>query len=366
MQPAKFALALLMVFPATVFAQSANSDQSAKTQKLIEQFRQKLGGEEKLKSVRSLSLNGKYRNVTRTGETTGELKLDLLLPDKLLRTEKSDPKNLTTVTVMQALNGDHAWADNSVIRASGDDGAINPNPDPLASGTTISTGTMGMRGAATGTTSVRSTSPTGNVTTERSVLGMNIPNSANGRPPNDTLEKLDKERRASGEAKPADNRPRPPNTNTANAALEKRLKKELTALHLIWLAAAPETYPLQFSFAETLPTANGSVEAIEITGTDEFAARLFLDQRTMLPSMISYRDFVFPSAGYVVSASADAVPTEAQEIAVQLLFSDYRSVNGVMLPHQIVKAVNGAMVSEWKIEKYKLNPDLKPKRFEKK
>lgn len=366
MQPAKLALALLMVFPAAALAQSANSDQSARTQKMIEQFRQKLGGEEKLKTVRSLSLNGKYRNVTRTGETSGELKLDVLLPDKLLRTEKSDPKNLTTVTLTLALNGDQAWVDNSVIRASGDDGAINPNPDPLASGTTISTGTMGMRGAATGTTSVRSTSPAGNVTTERSVLGMNIPNSANGRPPNDTLEKLENERRASGEAKPAEARPRPPNTKSANAALENRLKKELAAFHLVWLAAAPETFPLLFNFAETLQTANGPVEAIEITGADEFAARLFLDQRTMLPSMISYRDFVFPSAGYVVSASADAIPGEAQEIAVQLLFSDFRLVNGVMLPHQIVKAINGAMVSEWKIEKYKLNTDLKPKRFEKK
>ena len=161
MQPAKLALVLLFMFPATVWAQTANSNPSAKTQKLIEQFRQKLGGDEKLKTVHSLSLTGKYRNLTRAGETTGELKLDLLLPDRFLRTEKSDPKNLTTVTVTQALNGDQAWVDNSVIRASGDDGAINPNPDPLASGTTISTGTMGMRGAATGTTSVRSTSPTG-------------------------------------------------------------------------------------------------------------------------------------------------------------------------------------------------------------
>ena len=36
------------------------------------------------------------------------------------------------------------------------------------------------------------------------------------------------------------------------------------------------------------------------------------------------------------------------------------------LPFQIVKAVNGAPVQEWKIGKYKINPDLKAKRFEKK
>lgn len=366
MQSAKFALALFIAFPVAAFAQTADAEKAAKTQKLLTQFRQKLGSEEKLKTVRSLSLNGKYRNQTRAGESTGDLKIEALLPDKYLRAEITQQQLLTMVTLTQILNGNQAWADRNVSRASGDDGAINPNPDPLASGTTISTGTMGMRGAATGTTSVRSTSPTGNVTTERTVLGMSVPTSANGRPPNDTLENLDKERRASSEAKPTDVRPKPPNTNPANAALEKRLKKEWAALSVVWLAAAPESFPLQFNFAETVQTANGLIEAIEITGADEFAAQLFLDQKTMLPAMISYRDFVFPSAGYVVSAAADASPGEAQEIAVQLLFSDYRPVNGLMLPHQIVKAVNGAMVSEWKIEKYKLNPDLKPKRFEKK
>lgn len=366
MQTAKVAVAFLLMFPVVALSQTADAEKAAKTQKLMTQFRQKLGGEEKLKTIRSLSLNGKYRNQTRAGEIAGDLKIEALLPDKFLRAEITQQQLLTMVTLTQILNGNQAWTDRHVSKASGDDGAINPNPDPLASGTTISTGTMGMRGATTGTTSVRSTSPTGNVTTERTVLGMSVPMSASGRPPNDTLENLDKERRASSEAKPADVRMKPPNTNTANAALEKRLRKEWAALSIVWLAAAPESFPLNFSFAETLQTANGLVEAVEITGADEFAAQLFLDQKTMLPAMVSYRDFVFLSAGYVVSATADIAPGEPQEIAVQFLFSDYRAVNGVLLPHVIIKAVNGAMVSEWKIEKYKLNPDLKPKRFEKK
>lgn len=369
MQFATFVFAWLLIFPAITLAQTAEPEKPAKqataqTQKLLGQLREKLGGEEKLKTVRGLSLNGKYRNLTRSGEITGELKIDLLMSDKFMRTEASTPKNLTMVTVTQALNGDQAWSDSKVSRASGDDGAINPNPDPLASGTTISTGTMGMRGATTGTTSIRTTSPAGNVTTERTVLGMSIPNSANGRPPSETLENLDKERKASSENKPAGNRP-PPKNKDANTVLGKHLKNEFAALALVWLSFAPESVPVNFNHAETVKTDNGPVEAIEINSAEDFAARMFVDQRTMLPAMISYRDFVRRGEGYVVSASADD-PGELQEISVQFLFSDYRAVNGLLLPHQIVKAVNGAMVSEWKIEKYKLNPDLKPKRFEKK
>jgi hypothetical protein len=51
---------------------------------------------------------------------------------------------------------------------------------------------------------------------------------------------------------------------------------------------------------------------------------------------------------------------------VQLYFADYRPVDGVLFPFQIIKAVNGVPVDEWKFEKLKINPDLKPKLFEKK
>ena len=69
--------------------------------------------------------------------------------------------------------------------------------------------------------------------------------------------------------------------------------------------------------------------------------------------------------GAELVASADpAAPT--QEIAVQLYFADYRPVDGILFPFQIVKAVNGVPVDEWKLEKFKLNPDLKAKLFEKK
>jgi hypothetical protein len=84
--------------------------------------------------------------------------------------------------------------------------------------------------------------------------------------------------------------------------------------------------------------------------------------------MMSYREVVNRKAGYVVSArpETEAGPADAQEIAVQLYFSDYRPVAGLLLPFQIIKAVNGVPVDEWRVAKYGINPDLKPKRFEKK
>lgn len=368
MQHAKLIIALLAVFHVAAYAQTAEpakpeKPSPAQTQKLLEQLRQKLGGEEKLKMVRSLSLTGKYRTPTRAGETSGELKIELLMPDKFMRTEKSNPQQLTFVTLVQSLDGNQAWADRQVSRASTDDGAISPNQDRLAVGTPVASGTAGMRATTTGQTSIRTTPPDRVVTTEQTALGMRLPTATEGHERDSALERIHDERKAAAQNKAAANRPPP--VAPAQTALEKRLKREFAALSLVWLASTPESVPVNLQHAETINTGNGIVEAIEISGGEEFAARLFIDQRTMLPTMIGYRDFIKRGEGYVVSASADD-PGELQEIAVQFAFADYRPVNGVLLPHLIVKAVNGAMVSEWKIEKYKLNPDLKPKRFEKK
>ncbi|MFZ4596072.1 MAG: hypothetical protein ACOYOF_17575, partial [Verrucomicrobiaceae bacterium] len=60
---------------------------------------------------------------------------------------------------------------------------------------------------------------------------------------------------------------------------------------------------------------------------------------------------------------------EVEEQTVQLFLADYRPVEGPMktrlqLPFQMVRAVNGRPVDEWRVEKYRLNPGLKTKIFE--
>jgi len=47
-------------------------------------------------------------------------------------------------------------------------------------------------------------------------------------------------------------------------------------------------------------------------------------------------------------------------------FSDYKKVNGVLLPHTITQGVNGNVTEEFTVDKYKLNAPLKPEMFQKK
>ena len=46
--------------------------------------------------------------------------------------------------------------------------------------------------------------------------------------------------------------------------------------------------------------------------------------------------------------------------------SDYKKVDGIMLPHKIETELDGQPNEEWTIEKYKVNPTIKPDTWEKK
>ena len=56
----------------------------------------------------------------------------------------------------------------------------------------------------------------------------------------------------------------------------------------------------------------------------------------------------------------------APEVDVRLAFADYKTVNGISLPHRIVRSEGGTPTEETTISKYKINPSLKADKFEKK
>lgn len=367
MYSAKIILFLSLLFAVTASAQDTAQAKSERTEKLINQVRHKLGGKENLESIKSLSLSGKFRNYGKSGESRGDIKIDLLLPDKFMLVELGFPQQMVIVTTTQTINGDQAWFDRKVNRATTDDGAIRPTTDRAQTGTAVPTGTAGMRGTtAGGITTTRTDSPNTTAVNERTVLGMRIP-TPEGHERDNELEKMENSRRASAQQRQTDKTVAAANGTDKNTTQEKRLRNEFAALTLVWLVTPPTSS--QFNHAETVKSGQNLVEAIEISGDENFAARLFIDQNSLLPAMISYRDFVKLGEGYVVSANPDAESGQVEEISVQFLFSDYRVVkdkNAMLLPFQIVKAVNGTIVSEWKIDRYKINPDLNLKKFEKK
>ena len=98
--------------------------------------------------------------------------------------------------------------------------------------------------------------------------------------------------------------------------------------------------------------------------------KLFVDQASRKPLMLTYEG-VLPR---MMVQRRRPRPEEVekmrseppQKATFEVHFSDYKEVDGVLLPHLISQSVNGKVGEEFTIEKYKLNAPLKAADFVKK
>ncbi|MBK9316121.1 MAG: hypothetical protein IPM55_18055 [Acidobacteria bacterium] len=95
-------------------------DPKAKAIEILTRARAAIGGP-KLESLSSLSVAAGYRRMMSGREMSGEVQIDLLLPDKIMRTETMSPIPSVEITRLEALTGDTSWTDQ---QTSGTGGAM--------------------------------------------------------------------------------------------------------------------------------------------------------------------------------------------------------------------------------------------------
>jgi hypothetical protein len=150
--------------------------------------------------------------------------------------------------------------------------------------------------------------------------------------------------------------------------------REFLRFTLAWLLMAPDQYSVQFSDAGEADTANGRADVLDAKGAYDFAARLFFDKQTHRLLMLEYREPPRaapaadadapqtrpPDKGEPLFRSIEAPPTRPGNMQIRL--ADHRPVDGIMLPHQMT--IDAGSVQEWRISRFKVNPALNWKRFE--
>ena len=95
---------------AEMFPNVSAQEAADKAQQILAAARAAIGGE-KLKSLESLSVEGEFRRSMGPMEMSGTLSVDLLMPDKVLRTEVMNMMGGLELTRLEALNGDKVWED---------------------------------------------------------------------------------------------------------------------------------------------------------------------------------------------------------------------------------------------------------------
>lgn len=285
------------------------AQKAAKAQELMKQARAALGSDK----VKSLSIAGTSRQKMGEMESGGDLEIEVLMPDKLYKASVMSLMAGLEMTRLEVVSGENAWT------------SMQNNSAGVGHGNVV------FRAA-------------GNV---------------NG------------------------------NNLDAQKAQALFVRQEWTRVLLGLLGQAPSSVPLEYKYAGEAEAPDGVADVIEVKNKEiGFSAQLFLDQKTHRPLMLSYQGkkpavrmvtrMVGPEEGKkktpeelekeMKDAREKAQAQAAAEpmVEIQLRYEDYRAEGGVTLPHHITRTIDGQMTEEWTLTKFKINPTIKPDKFEKK
>jgi hypothetical protein len=322
----------LVAGPALVLGQAGDVN------KVLADMRAALGGADKVAAVKTLTAVGKSARTNSQGATTeGDLELAMELPDKYVT--RTVIANLGTMSVYRnaGFNGT---------------GVINEveNPPNLHGGG-----------------------------------GMIMVRSAGGPAPGQTA------------------------TPEQKAAMDERLlmtaRKDFARMTVGMFGSSYDAFPLEFSYAGQADAPEGKAHVIGVKGADGFDARLFVDAKSHLPLMLSWSDkeplvmtqnvnrgggpggqtmavggggTTFTAGGRSgqqmteeerakMMADAEARMKEAEAarkvVEYRIYYSNFKAVNGVLLPHTLQRSIDGKPAEETTFEQIKVNPKIDKQKF---
>jgi hypothetical protein len=304
MRTSKWLQGLVVVAGCAIAVQVAQGAPQADTraEDVLKAAREALGGEAALAKVQSVTVTGSSRRVMGEREMTSDVTLDLLLPDKYKHTEEMGFAGGPSFTRVSVLNGGEVW-DDSTNRGGG-----------------------GFRFGGPG--------------------GPGGPGGGQGQ----------------GRQITDEDRAR------FKQMQERRMKGEFARNSLIWFLKTDS--PVTYEAVAESP--DGKADVLDITPDGAPPMKLFVDQSTHMPLMLTYeaalpRMFTRRGGERPTPEEIEKMRQEPPQMATyEVHFSDYKKVNGVLLPHTITQGVNGNVTEEFTVDKYKLNAPLKPEMFQKK
>jgi hypothetical protein len=310
-------------------AQAAEDPQKGAA--LLADARKAIGGEDKLRGVKTLQSKGVYKRTAGNNTQEGDVEVLIELPDKYRRNELSGSAGGPVQERVEVLNGQDVWD----VNAQGFPGGFGRGGGGFRGGGDFGGGGFRGRGDQAGQAG-GGQGGRGNIDPER-------------------LKEFQRRQR----------------------------QTELARLSLMWLLTTSDPVV----WVGTAQSPEGNADVLEVKSTDGPSTRIFLDQATHLPLMMTTQGGGRGNFGRrggadgnaPQGAQAGAVPPQGapadgprrggqgggQPITIETHLSEYKSVGGIKLPHLITRGVNGQTNEEWEIKSFKINPSLKGNTFTK-
>lgn len=274
---------------------------AAKGTTLLAEARKALGGDDRLRAVKTLDVRGDFKRIAGQTNIEGELQVRIELPDKLRRDEDlSPPGGGPAIIRTEVLNGTTVWDENS------------------GGGLFVRLGRGGDGGRGSGGGRAATLDPA-----------------------------------------------------QIEEAQRRARQTELARFLLAWLLVADGPV----AWVATAEAPEGRADVLEITRSSGPAVRLFLDQASHMPLMLTWEG---PAPQMMIAGrrggrggrggdgTAPAPPRQGGPPAtLQVTLGEYKTVNGIRLPHLMTRGVNDMTIEEWTIDSYRINSSFRADVFTK-
>lgn len=173
-------------------------------------------------------------------------------------------------------------------------------------------------------------------------------------------------------------------------------RQDASRLMLGWFGMAHPALNVTYTYAGEAESPDGKADVIDVKDGDGFGARVFIDQQTHLPLMLTYQGpqrrvmtsgspmAVTSGGGAQVQRSSrpmseedrkkmnDSVQKQVEPMRNQpptmveyrMFFADWTDVDGIKFPMKLQRATGGTTDEGWAVTKVKVNPKIDLKRFE--
>jgi hypothetical protein len=279
---------------------AARLEGDTKAEQLLAQARQALGGEKNLAKVQGLTATGTYQRTMGDRQMSGDVTVDVQLPDRMLRTESANPVGDMTLIVEQGINGEKLLRNQRTLNAP--PGAVIRMAAPPANADAEAQAVRNARADMT-----------------RFVLGLLLTS-----PSSMPLEYAYGGEAESDEGKADVIDAKGPGTFAARVFLDQKSHR-----------------PLMLQYRGVAPQMR--IQTQQVQGPPD-PARVQQAERA--------------------AREAAAAPPAPQVVDITLYFDDYRAVDGVQLPHRIARSVDGKPAEETTFKAIKVNPPFKAGTFD--
>jgi len=136
------------------------------------------------------------------------------------------------------------------------------------------------------------------------------------------------------------------------------VRQDFARLMLGLFATSFAGYPLTFSYVGQAEAPQGKADVLDAKGAPNVTLRLFVDQATHLPIMVTWQAPP-PLARGAQPAAPAAAPQENR-----LFFADYRDVDGMKWPFRLRRAQGADTVEETVFDRFKVNAKIDARKFQ--